>query len=931
MSKRIKVIVGVVAVLVGLTLVALAVLPVVLKGRVADFMRAQLNEQLEAEVDFDAIDLSLLSTFPTLTAEVVGLEVIGVGEFEGTPLLSVAALGAGLDLRALIFDEAFVIESIDIRQPVVNVVERSSGNANYDIVRSSGDPANQPNQADSTNALTLQIRRYRIRDATITYRSPDAEVSIESLNHEGSATIAPQSQTLRSSTTIAALTTKAGRITYVRGAKVALEVGATLLPDDSRVDMFELEIRVNTLTIAGSGSLAWPGDGVDLDVKLASGQGQSITALLSAIPGAYAKDLAGVTASGTFSIEAQAKGTLDPTSDDLPAFGASLFVRNGSLQYPDLPVPLSDINVSANVKHPGGPLDEMRIDVPEYAISAGQSHASGAAEITKPISRPNVRLDLKGRFHAEEIANAYPLPDVERLEGVVTVDVDLVASAETIQRLEGDIALDELVYDEKDAPTVRVPKGHIVFSPRSTRIDVLRAELGQSDVSITGSLSPISVFLRDDQLLVGNLRVVSREIHIDDFLSEEGSAASSSGGETTPFLLPDGIDASLRIRVGDITYDDLVLSDFVGSARLRKRKLTLKDVKAKALGGAMKVSGFVATPENKPAVFDLQYTVDKASFAEAFESLPSMRAYAPMARFVDGRFSANIHASGQLGKDGSPKLRSIDADGLVVTLQSRLGSNFKPLSALSRAVPAIPEPLDVSSLRTKFRIEDGAVKVKPFEAKAQGLTMTVSGSHGLDQEMDYRIGTAVPVAKVTGGLAKQVRGLGIDVSKLQDVGVGARITGSISNPRVSVDVDSDALRGAVAATVSAELEKKRQQALSLVAAQNRKAMVEAKKRAAQIRKEGQKAAARLRQEGNKRADQLVEEAGSNTFKQIAAKEAAKQVRRESDKRADQLAREADKRADQVVAEAEKRAAKLEQQVEAQSRKAQEEATGRIAP
>ncbi|MEM7435131.1 MAG: AsmA-like C-terminal region-containing protein [Myxococcota bacterium] len=929
MSKRIKVIVGVAAALVGLTIVALAVLPVLLEGRVADFVRDQLNEQLEAEVDFDAVDLTLLSTFPTLTAEIVGLEVIGVGEFEGTPLLSVAALGAGLDLRALIFDEAFVIESIDVRQPVVHVVEAPSGNANYDIVKSSSDP---DDQTDSGGALTLQIRRYRIRDATISYRSPDSEVSIESLDHEGSATIAPQSQTLRSSTAISSLTAKAGPVTYVNGAKVALEVGGTLRPDESHLEVSDLEIRLNTLTVTGSGTVAWPDDGIDLDVKLASGQGQSIKALLSAIPGAYAKDLAGVKASGAFSIEALAKGKLEPGSDDLPAFNASLVVRDGSLQYPDLPVPLSDINVSANVKHPGGPLDEMRIDVPGYSVSAGRSHAAGAAEITKPISRPNVALSLDGRFDAAEIANAYPLPDVERLEGLVTVDVELVTSAETIRRLEGDIALDGVVYDQKNAPPVRVPKGHVVFSPKSTRIKVLSAELGQSDVSITGSLSPISVLLRDDELLVGTLRVVSRAIHVDDFISADDSASpSSSSGETTPFLLPDGIDASLAVRVGEITYDELVLSDFAGSARLRKRRLTLKDVKAKALGGAMKVSGFVATPENKPAVFDLQYTVDKASFAEAFESLPSMRAYAPIARFVDGRFSANVHASGQLGKDGSPKLRSIDADGLVVTLQSRLGSNFKPLNALTKAVPAIPDPLDVSSLRTKFRIEDGAVKVKPFEAKAQGLTMTVSGSHGLDQEMDYRIGTSVPIAKVTGGLAKQVRGLGIDMSKLQDVGVGARVTGSISNPKVSVDVDSDALRGAVAATVSAELEEKRQQALALVAAQNRKAMAEAKKSAAQIRKEGKKAAERLRQEGKKRADQLVEEAGNNTFKQIAAKEAAKQVRRESDKRADQLVREANKRADQVVAEAEKRATQLEQQVDTQSRKAQDEATGKIAP
>ena len=70
----------------------------------------------------------------------------------------------------------------------------------------------------------------------------------------------------------------------------------------------------------------------------------------------------------------------------------------------------------------------------------------------------------------------------------------------------------------------------------------------------------------------------------------------------------------------------------------------------------MKLSGTVATPVGKPATFEMDYEVDKVRFAEAFEALPSMRAYAPIARFLDGRFSTNLKATGQLGDDGEPTL-----------------------------------------------------------------------------------------------------------------------------------------------------------------------------------------------------------------------------------------------------------------------------------
>jgi hypothetical protein len=221
------------------------------------------------------------------------------------------------------------------------------------------------------------------------------------------------------------------------------------------------------------------------------------------------------------------------------------------------------------------------------------------------------------------------------------------------------------------------------------------------------------------------------------------------------------------------------------------------------------------------------------------------------------------------------------------------------------------------------------VQVKPFEVQTKGLRMMVSGSHGLDQEMSYRVSTGVPIDKVTGTLAKKVQAIGIDLSKANQVDVVAKLTGSIKRPQVAVDVDTDALRGAVAEAVSAELEVRRRQALAAVAAQNEKIMAEATKRAAQVRQEAKKAADKARKEGYKRADEMVAAAGSNPLKAIPAKEAAKQLRRETDKRADQLIAEADKRATQILGEAEKRTQQLQAEAEAQSLRAADEATEKI--
>jgi len=370
------------------------------------------------------------------------------------------------------------------------------------------------------------------------------------------------------------------------------------------------------------------------------------------------------------------------------------------------------------------------------------------------------------------------------------------------------------------------------------------------------------------------------------------------------------VDAKLKFDVRKLSYGDLVLRDFEGTGRIRNRRLILQGVRAKGLGGTMKLDGTVTTSSGGPPTYDMGYVAEKVSFAEAFQALPSMRAYAPIARFLDGRFSTDLKATGTLGEDLSPKLESIDAGGLVAALQSKLSSDFKPLGALNGAIPAIPKPLDVQNFKTRFKIEDGAVKVKTFPVQARGIAMQVGGTHGLDQAMKYHVTSEVPLDGLSSKLANEVKALGLDLSKAKTVGVRANLTGSIEAPRVSVDLDANALRGVVADTISAELAEQKARALKEVEQQTEKLIAEAEKRADQIRREARRGAEAARKEGYTRAAQAEKEGEVNPLAKIAAREGAKRIRQETDKRADQMIAEADKRADQLVAEAQKRAADM---------------------
>ena len=909
MKKPVKFTLIGVAMVVGAIIVALALVPVLFEDRIIERLRTELNDQLRATVTFADVDASLLSTFPTLTAEISALKVTGEGEFEGITLFSAESVAAGVDLLALVMDDAIQIESIGVEHPEAHLIVTEDGKANYDII---ADPSEDPEgTTEDSEVVAFEVERYRINEGVITYDEPGISVAAIGLHHEGSAKISGSTQELESETSIEALTVKLGQITYLLRAKTRVDVDATVETEQQHLRLDGIQIAVNQLAIGGSGGVGWADEGLDLDLKLASQKGLPIKAMISAIPNAYAADFAGLKASGAFTFAAVIDGELGPDDDDIPSVAVTVNVRNGALKYPDLPLGITDLNLDAKLEHPGGNLDKMKISVPKYGIVAGKSHAAGSLSIARPLSQPNVDLVLKGRFDLGEVAKAYPISDVDALAGLIDADVDLSARGERIARLTGHIEATDVLYRPTGAPAIHISAARVALSPENTKIQDLRAKVGESDVAISGLASPLTTFLMDDQTITASASLKSNNLRMQDFLSNgEPAAEGAAAGQPSTLVLPENVDAKLKFDVRKLSYGDLVLRDFEGTGRIRNRRLILQGVRAKALGGTMKLDGMVTTSTAGPPTYDMDYAAEKVSFAEAFQALPSMRAYAPIARFLDGRFSTDLNATGTLGDDLSPKLESIDAGGLVAALQSKLSSDFKPLSALNGAIPAIPKPLDVQNFKTRFKIEDGAVKVKTFPVQARGIAMQVGGTHGLDQAMKYHVISEVPLDGLSSKLANEVKALGLDLSKVKTVGVRANLTGSIDAPRVSVDLDANALRGVVADAISTELAEQKARGLKEVEQETEKLIAEAQKRADQIRKEARRAAEAARKEGYARAAQVEKEGEVNPLAKIAAREGAKKIRQETDKRAAQMIAEADKRADQLVAESQKRAADM---------------------
>ena len=116
--------------------------------------------------------------------------------------------------------------------------------------------------------------------------------------------------------------------------------------------------------------------------------------------------------------------------------------------------------------------------------------------------------------------------------------------------------------------------------------------------------------------------------------------------------------------------------------------------------------------------------------------------------------------------------------------------NSKLLSTLSSNLNFINlDKLNLNDLKAALTFKDGKVNVRPFDIKYQDIKVTVGGTHGFDQVMNYDLKFDVPTkylgSEVNNLIAKLTPA---DAKKVESIPVNALMTGSFSDPKVSTDL-----------------------------------------------------------------------------------------------------------------------------------------------
>ena len=155
-----------------------------------------------------------------------------------------------------------------------------------------------------------------------------------------------------------------------------------------------------------------------------------------------------------------------------------------------------------------------------------------------------------------------------------------------------------------------------------------------------------------------------------------------------------------------------------------------------------------------------------ASFKTTFKELDMMQSVVPIFEKVEGRYAMSLSATMTLDSTMSPVLKSINGNGEINSGNFKI-SNVKALDALTKVIgasSAVNLIETTSPTIISFTIRDGGIITKPFTLNFGSTALTLSGTTGLDQSIDYKVKVKLPKLTLAG-----------------------KIDGTFSNPKVKLD------------------------------------------------------------------------------------------------------------------------------------------------
>ena len=797
LKKIIKIILIVLLVLIGVAFAA----PFIFKGKIIALAKQEINKSLTAKVDFTDIDISFFKHFPKVAASLKNVEVTGQNEFAADTLFSARDIDVALNLMSVIKGSDFKVYSIKVDEPRIHAIVTKEGKANWDIVKP--DTAATAATTES-KPFQLNLQSYSITNGYIKYDDAAGNMSSEiiNLNHSGSGDFTSELFTLSTKTTADAVNFVYGNIPYFSKTKTSIDADIQVDNKTNKYSFKTDKVLLNELKLNTEGFFQLVNDSVyNMDIRY-NAPSTDFKNILSLIPVVYQKNFASVKTSGSAIFNGFVKGIY--STHQIPSYNLNLDVKNGFFQYPDLPKPVKNINVTVKIDNPDGITDHTVVNIPQGHIEMDNEPFDFRILIKTPVSDMFVDAAAKGKLDLSKVAQLVKLEAGTTLIGLLNADVNVNGYISAIQKQQydkfnaaGTLNLTNFSYASKAYPDgVKLNTLLANFNPRNVTISDLTGQYMKTNFSANGSIDNLLAYVLKNQSLSGMLNVKADQMNLNDWMGTSADTTSKQATTSAPFAVPANLNFTINAGVDKVHYDNVDLQNLTGSLLIKDETVSITNVKSNALDGTINLNGLYSTKlsKKKPDI-SLSYDVKGLDVQKTFNAFNTVQKLMPVGKFLGGKINSQLSFTGKLGDNMMPDLNSLTGNGNLLLIEGFL-KKFAPLEKLATTLNVKElESISIKDVKNYIEFANGKVLVKPFKIKINQIDMEIGGMHGFDQSLDYVINMKLPRALMgdkgnafLNNLVSQVNNKGVPVKLSDFVNLKINMGGTITNPVLKTDL-----------------------------------------------------------------------------------------------------------------------------------------------
>ena len=319
----------------------------------------------------------------------------------------------------------------------------------------------------------------------------------------------------------------------------------------------------------------------------------------------------------------------------------------------------------------------------------------------------------------------------------------------------------EMNMPERLPEPVYIPSIEFKYSNREMTIDNSRIELGNSDLSLKGNVRNIGKWFRHQDILQGELEIVSDHCDANQLLawfsadsgSEEEAEASDSSeksesvekSETEPFLVPTDVDLALNTHMKEVVIFNQNAKNLKGGIYIKDGTLILDEVGFVCRAAKLQLTGMYRTPRRNHIYVGFDYHMIDVDIDELLTMIPNLEQMVPMLSSFKGAAEFHLAAETYTNSQYQPKMSTLrgaaalTAKDLVV-LDSETFTKISKLLLFNKKTEN-----KIDSINAEITIYKNEIDVYPLCVQMDNYMVALGGRHNTNMTFDYDINVLSPI------------------------------------------------------------------------------------------------------------------------------------------------------------------------------------------